>query len=109
MNPWFVLAAAIAVEVFATLGMRASDGFRRKAWIAPVVIAYLTSFYLLWLVLKLGMPIGIAYGVWTACGVALVAVIARYVFGDPLTPKMMAGLGFIVAGVMVIELSGAVH
>lgn len=109
MNPWFVLAVAIAVEVFATLGMRASDGFRRKAWIAPVVIAYLTSFYLLWLVLKLGMPIGIAYGVWTACGVALVAVIARYAFGDPLTPKMLAGLGFIVAGVLVIELSGAVH
>lgn len=109
MTQWVVLAAAIAVEVFATLSLRASDGFRRKAWIAPVVIGYLMSFYLLWVTLSLGMPVGIAYGVWTACGVALVAVFARYLFGDPLTLKMIVGIGLIVAGVLTIELAGAVH
>jgi small multidrug resistance pump len=106
---WLVLALAIGVEVFATLGLRASDGFRKRAWIAPVVAGYLASFYLLWLTLKLGMPVGIAYGVWTACGVALVAVIARYVFGDPLTVKMLIGIAFIIAGVLTIELAGAVR
>jgi small multidrug resistance pump len=106
---WFVLALAIGVEVFATLGLRASDGFRRKAWIAPVVAAYLASFYLLWLTLALGMPVGIAYGVWTACGVALVAVFARYVFGDPLTGRMLVGIALIISGVLTIELAGAVH
>lgn len=105
---WLVLAAAIGVEVFATLGLRASDGFRKGAWIAPVVAGYLASFYLLWLTLRLGMPVGVAYGVWTACGVALVAVIARYVFGDPLTVRMLIGIAFIIAGVLVIELAGAV-
>lgn len=108
MNVWLILAAAIAVEVFATLALRASDGFRKKAWIAPVVIGYLVAFYLLWLTLRLGIPVGIAYGVWTACGVALVAVIARYLFRDPLTPKMMLGIGLIIAGVLTIELAGAV-
>lgn len=108
MNAWLVLAAAIAIEVFATLSLRASEGFRRKRWIAPVVIGYLASFYLLWLTLRLGMPVGVAYGVWTACGVALVAVIARYAFRDPLTPKMVVGIAFIVAGVLTIELAGAV-
>jgi small multidrug resistance pump len=106
---WLVLACAIGVEVFGTLGLRASDGFRKKAWVAPVVIAYVASFYLLWLTLALGMPIGIAYGVWTACGVALVAVIARYLFRDPLTTQMMIGIGLIVAGVLTIELVGVVH
>ena len=106
---WLVLATAIAVEVFATLGLRASEGFRKKVWIGPVVVAYLVSFYLLWLTLSLGMPVGIAYGVWTACGVALVAVIARYVFGDPLTAKMLIGIGLIVAGVLTIEMAGVVH
>jgi small multidrug resistance pump len=106
---WLVLALAIGVEVFATLGLRASDGFRKRAWIAPVVAGYLASFYLLWLTLKLGMPVGIAYGVWTACGVALIAVIARYVFGDPLTVKMLIGIAFIIAGVLTIELAGAVR
>jgi small multidrug resistance pump len=106
---WLVLASAICVEVFGTLGLRASDGFRKKAWVAPVVAAYLASFYLLWLTLALGMPIGVAYGVWTACGVALVAVIARYVFRDPLTTKMMIGIALIVAGVLTIELAGVVR
>ncbi len=55
------------------------------------------------------MPVGIAYGVWTACGVAAVAVVARYLFGDTLTPKMMCGIGLIIAGVLTIELAGAVH
>ena len=51
----------------------------------------------------------IAYGVWTACGVALVAVIARYLFAEPLTPVMMLGIALIIAGVLTIEMAGAVH
>ncbi|OBF35879.1 cation transporter [Mycobacterium sp. ACS1612] len=106
---WWTLGAAILVEVFATLSLRASDGFRKRAWIVPVTVGYLASFYLLWLTLSLGMPVGIAYGVWTACGVALVAVIARYLFGEPLTWVMVAGIALIVAGVLTIEMAGAVH
>jgi small multidrug resistance pump len=106
---WLALAAAIIVEVFATLSLRASDGFRKKAWMAPVIVGYLVCFYLLWLSLSLGMPVGVAYGVWTACGVALVAVIARYLFNEPLTWPMMLGIGFIIAGVLTIETAGAVH
>ena len=67
------------------------------------------SFYLLWLSLSLGMPVGIAYGIWTACGVALVAVVARYLFSEPLTGVMVLGIGLIVAGVLTIEMAGAVH
>jgi small multidrug resistance pump len=106
---WWALAGAILIEVVATLSLRASDGFRKKAWIAPVTLGYLASFYLLWLSLSLGMPVGIAYGVWTACGVALVAVIARYLFSEPLTWVMVLGIGLIVAGVLTIEMAGAVH
>lgn len=109
MTIWLALAGAIGIEVLGTLGLRASDGFRKKVWIAPVIVAYLTSFYLLWLALKLGMPVGIAYGIWTACGVALVAVIAKYLFGDPLTGRMIIGIGLIAAGVLTIELAGVVH
>jgi small multidrug resistance pump len=106
---WLALAGAIVIEVVATLSLRASDGFRKKAWIAPVVAGYLVSFYLLWLSLSLGMPVGIAYGVWTACGVALVAVIARFLFNEPLTWMMALGIALIVAGVLTIEMIGVVH
>ena len=106
---WLALASAILVEVCATLSMRASDGFRRRVWIAPVVIGYLISFALLWLTLRLGMPVGIAYGVWTACGVALVAVADRVLFSERLTPLMMAGIVLIICGVLTIDLSGSLR
>jgi len=106
---WLALACAILVEVIATLSLRASDGFRKRGWMIPVVLGYLASFYLLWVSLSLGMPVGVAYGVWTACGVALVALIARFLFSEPLTWLMGAGIALIVAGVLTIEMSGAVH
>ncbi|GAA2785065.1 multidrug efflux SMR transporter [Mycolicibacterium pallens] len=91
----------------ATLCLRASDGFRKKVWIAPMLIGYLASFTLLSVTLSLGMPVGVAYGVWSAAGVALIAVIARVLFAEPLTPLMMGGIGLIIAGVLTIELTGA--
>lgn len=104
---WATLAGAILFEVFGTLGLRASEGFRRRAWIVPVSIGYLASFYLLWLTLRLGMHVGIAYGVWTACGVAIVAVVAKFLFDEPLTWLMGLGIALIVGGVLTIEMTGA--
>ena len=106
MNSWLALLAGIVVEVFSTLGLRASDGFRKKRWIAPVFLGYVMSFTLIWWSLRLGMPVGIAYGVWTACGVALVAILGRVLFAEPLTRQMLAGIALIIAGVVVIEMSG---
>ena len=100
---WLTLVGAILVEVCATLSLRASDGFRKRAWIAPVVIAYLISFALLWL------TVGVAYGMWTACGVALVAVAGRFLFSERLTPLMMAGIVLIMCGVLTIDLSGSLR
>lgn len=104
---WATLAGAILFEVFATLALRASEGFRKRIWIVPVTIGYLASFYLLWLTLGLGMHVGIAYGVWTASGVALVAVAARLLFREPLTWVMVAGIALIVTGVLTIEMAAA--
>ena len=54
------------------------------------------------------MPVGIAYGVWSACGVALVALVARVLFDEPFTLTMAAGIALIAAGVLTIQLSGSV-
>jgi small multidrug resistance pump len=104
---WAALAGAIGFEVFGTIALRASEGLRKRIWIIPVTIGYLASFYLLWLTLALGMHVAIAYGVWTACGVALVAVAARVLFSEPLTWLMGLGIALIVAGVLTIEMAGA--
>ena len=54
------------------------------------------------------MPVGIAYGVWTAAGSHWSRSSPALLFGDPLTPVMLGGIGLIIAGVLTIELTGAV-
>jgi small multidrug resistance pump len=105
---WLLLAGAIVTEVAATLALRASEGFRKKRWIAPVVVFYLIAFTLLAVALAGGLQVGIAYGIWAACGVALTAILARILFKEKLTPRMIVGIALIAVGVFVIEL-GAAH
>ena len=64
MRKWALLFAAIAVEVAATLSLRASQD--HSAWLVVVVAGYVGSFILLTLVLRTGMPVGVAYGIWGA-------------------------------------------
>jgi small multidrug resistance pump len=106
---WLLLAGAILSEVAATLSLRASEGLKKKRWIVPVAAGYLGAFGLLALALARGLPVGIAYGVWAACGVALTALGARVFFKDALTRRMAAGVGLIAAGVLIIELGAAAH
>ncbi|MFD6528842.1 DMT family transporter [Streptomyces sp. NPDC060184] len=100
---WLFLMGAILCEVSGTLALRASEGFRKKAWLAPVLLAYVVSFGCLALALSHGMAIGVAYGIWSACGVALTAVLARRLFGEPLTRLMGLGIALIAGGVLLIE------
>lgn len=104
---WLTLAGGIVLEVIATMSLRASDGFRKRKWLVPVTIGYVGSFWLVYETLALGMPVGIAYGVWSACGVALVALLAKFLFGEPLTPMMIFGIALIIAGVLTIDVTGS--
>ncbi|MFC7877619.1 DMT family transporter [Isoptericola sp. NPDC057391] len=100
---WIFLAGAIAFEVASTLSLRlAAD--RGRGWYAVAVVGYLIAFTCLGLTLAHGLGIGVAYGIWTATGVALTAVASRYVFGEPLTRTMGLGIVLIVGGVLLLEL-----
>jgi small multidrug resistance pump len=101
---WLLLIGAIVTEVAATLSLRASEGLRKKRWIAPVAVCYITAFTFLTFALNEGMPVGIAYGIWAASGVALTAIGARIFFKERLTVRMIAGIVLIAVGVLVIEL-----
>ena len=101
---WIWLACAIVSEVAATLSLRGSDGFRKKRWIAPSMIFYAAGFTFLGLSLHAGMPVGVAYGIWTAIGIALIALLARAIWKDPLTKRMVLGIVLIIAGVALVDL-----
>lgn len=106
MLAWVLLAAAIATEVVGTLALRASDGLSRLVPTIITIASYVASFGLLAVVLKT-MPVGIVYAIWSAVGVALVAVLGKLLFDDPVPPLAMVGMVLIVGGVALVSLSGA--
>jgi small multidrug resistance pump len=101
VNRWSLLAAAIVIEVTGTLALR---GALDRPWLyAVTVVGYVASFVLLIKVLQAGMPLGVAYGIWSALGVAATAVLATVLFAEAFTAPMVVGLALIVGGVLLVE------
>ena len=103
-SAWPPLLLAIALEVTATLALRAAEGFTHPLWLIPVVVGYAGSLWLLSVVLDRGMPVGVAYGIWSAIGVVLTAVLGTVLFGETLGAVQIIGVGAIVVGVLLVEL-----
>ncbi len=101
MRKWALLAAAILTEVTGTLALRAFQD--HSGFLAVVVPGYVLSFVFLAMVLRTGMPVGVAYGIWGACGTAVTAVLATLIFHDPFTAPIILGIGLIIAGVLLVE------
>ena len=101
MRRWALLLGAILTEVTGTLSLRAFQD--QRAWLVLVVAGYTASFYLLTKVLRSGVPVGVAYGIWGAAGTALTAILASVIFGDPFTMPIVVGIGLIIAGVLMVE------
>lgn len=102
MRVWVALLGAVAAEVVGSLSLKVA--IDQPGFYGLTAVAYLTAFVLLSLTLRWGMPLGVAYGVWGALGVAATALMSTALFGEALTPVMGLGLGMIVAGVLVVEL-----
>lgn len=107
---WVFLAGAILTEVAATLSLRVAATARKAAtgWYVVVGVGYVAAFSFLSLALGAGMPLGVAYGIWSAVGVALTAIFSRVFFRESLTGLMVLGIVLIMGGVLLIEL-GSVH
>jgi small multidrug resistance pump len=101
-----LLVTAIATEVVGTLALRASNGFTQAVPAAITTVAYLVSIILLAIVLKT-LPVGVVYAIWSAVGIALVAVLGKVIFGDPVPPLAAIGMVLIVGGVALVGFSGA--
>lgn len=99
---WPALGGAIVSEVSATLALR--QALNHPGFYVMVVIGYALAFILLSLTLKAGMPLGVAYGLWGALGVALTAVLSMLVFGEPITVLVALGIALIMAGVLLVEI-----
>jgi multidrug transporter EmrE-like cation transporter len=105
MGTYVLLLAAIAIEVVATTALKASDGMSKLIPSLIVIVGYVVSLYMVAILLK-RMDLGLVYATWSALGTAAVAIIGVVIYDDALTIWRVAGLFLIIAGVMLLNLSG---
>jgi small multidrug resistance pump len=105
MPAGLLLALAIAVEVCATLALRASDGFTKPLPTIAVVAGYVISFWLLSLVLK-HISLGTSYAIWSGAGTAALALIGMVALHEPATALRIGSIALIIVGVVGLNLAG---
>ena len=105
MGTYGLLLAAIAIEVVATTALKASDGMSKLVPSVIVIVGYVISFYMVAVILK-RMDLGVVYATWSALGTAAIAIIGVVIYDDAMTIWRAAGLILIIAGVMLLNLSG---
>lgn len=98
-----LLVVAIAAEVTATALLPKAGGFTQPLWSAVVVLGYAVSIWLLAVVVR-SIPVSVAYAVWAGLGTAVVAVIGVLFLGESMNALKAASLGFIVLGVVGLNL-----
>jgi len=103
VNAWAYLGVAIVAEVIATSALKASSGFTQLVPSIVVIARYGTAFYCLSLALR-SVPLGVAYAIWSGAGTALIALIGVVLYKQKLDLAGIAGIGLIVAGVLVLNL-----
>ncbi|WP_280235230.1 DMT family transporter [Nocardia cyriacigeorgica] len=101
------LALAIVSEISATVSLKLSEGFTKLVPSIVVVVGYGAAFLFLSQALKRGMAVGVAYGIWSAVGVAAVAVIGALFLDERLSLVQVGGIGLVILGVVALELGGA--
>jgi small multidrug resistance pump len=100
---YIYLTIAIVTEVIGTSALKATEEFSRF-WPSIIVLAgYVTSFYFLTLCLR-HIPVGVAYAIWSGIGIILIAIVGWFLYKQSLDVPAVIGIGFIIVGVVVINL-----
>ena len=98
----YLCLLAIVSEVIATSALKASDEFTRPLPSLIVAAGYASAFFFLTLTLRT-IPIGVAYALWSACGIVLICMMSWILFKQTLDAPAIFGIGLIAAGVVVIN------
>jgi small multidrug resistance pump len=96
------LLSAIALEVVGTTLLQQSQQFTRILPTLGMALCYGAAFYLLSITLRV-LPVGVAYAIWSGLGIVLISAVGLIVFRQSLDMAAMIGLGFIIAGVVIVN------
>jgi small multidrug resistance pump len=101
-----LLILAICAEVAGTTALRASEGFSRPIPVVLMTASYVLAFYLLALVVRDGFALGTAYAIWSGLGTSLIVIVGWLHFGEALSLGPLVGIAVVIAGTVIINVSG---
>lgn len=101
---WIYLTLAILLEVFATTMMKLSNGMTEVIPSVMMFIGYILCFTLLSFALKT-IDMSIAYAIWCAVGIVVVAAIGILFFHENINTIKILSTILIIAGVIGLKLS----
>lgn len=101
---WVYLILAILLEVFGTSMMKLSNGMTNILPAIAMFAAYILCFASLAMALKT-IEMSMAYAIWCAVGIVLIALIGIVFFHESFSPAKLAGITFIVIGVVTLKLN----
>lgn len=102
---WTLLLAAGLVEVVMAFALKSSAGWTRPAPSLLAVLAALGSIYLLASALR-GLPLGMAYAVWTGIGAVGVTLAGAVFFAEQLSLARLLCMGLIFVGIAGLKTLG---
>ena len=102
MNAWLIVLIAGLLETGWALGLKYSDGFTKPVPSVLTILGALASFWLLSIAMK-ELPVGTAYAVWVGIGAVGTAIMAVFLFGDPVSLWRVIGILLIVAGIIALK------
>ena len=108
MNPFLILGLAIAAEVTATLALKAADGLTRPGPTLIVALGYGTALWLMSSSMDM-LPIGVVYAIWSGVGMIGAAIGGAWLYGEPVSPTMLAGIAVIALGVTILAAGQGQH
>ena len=103
MNVYVLLFIAIALEVFGTMLLPASQNFTKIVPTSALLISYGMSFYFLATVSQ-KLPLSIVYASWSGIGIFSIAILSYIFYKQTLNWQTAAGLFLIVIGVTIVNL-----
>lgn len=102
---WIYLLLAIFFELAGTISLKVSHGYT-KFWPSVLVVAfYVPAFVMLGWATK-AIAISTAYAIWSGLGTAFMAIVGIAFFGEAAVPMKIVGLVLVIAGVVMLNLSG---
>ncbi len=108
MKSWLILILAGLLEVCWASSLKSTEGLTRLWPTVFFVTTLAASMFLLGLAVK-HIPVGTAYAVWVGIGAAGTAIVAIFLFGEPLSPGRGLFLGLLIVSIVGLKLTTPAH